>query len=170
MVKTGLSLPGREFGRRFEAQQAASQTLWIMGGAVAVLMLLLLSTSFGSTRAALLVMANLPLSLIGGIIAIYVTESPSIAANTLALAGIGSAHYQAPVISIASMVGFVTLFGIAVRNGILLVNHYAYLMHKEGRPLHEAIIRRPEADASPGSRTQRTSLVRFVALAQISNW
>src|SRR5690606_28012439 len=48
--------------------------------------------------------------------------------------------YEAPVISIASMVGFITLFGIAVRNGILLVNHYHHIMHHEGKPLEIAII------------------------------
>jgi Cu/Ag efflux pump CusA len=91
-------------------------------------------------RAAVLVMVNLPLSLIGGIVAIYLTESPSLIWNTLALFGLGSERYVAPVISIASMVGFITLFGIAVRNGILLVRHYFDLMH-EGVPLQEAILR-----------------------------
>jgi Cu/Ag efflux pump CusA len=59
----------------------------------------------------------------------------------LALAGLGPTAYRAPVISIASLVGFITLFGIAVRNGILLVNHYRQLMEVEGAALPEAIVR-----------------------------
>jgi Cu/Ag efflux pump CusA len=49
-------------------------------------------------------------------------------------------RYVPPVISIASMVGFVTLFGIAVRNGILLVNHYVHIVQNEGKPLETAIV------------------------------
>jgi len=107
-------------------------------------MIMLLQLSTGSLRAALLVMVNLPLGAIGGIVAIYLTESggaEGVFKNTLALLGVGRESYHAPVISIASMVGFVTLFGIAVRNGILLVNHYQHVMVQEGRPLHEAVVR-----------------------------
>jgi CzcA family heavy metal efflux pump len=127
-------------GGQFEAQQSASQTILVMGAFVIVVMLLLVNAALGSMRAAVLVMVNLPLSLIGGIGAIYLSESPSLWGNTLALFGLGGDRYVAPVISIASMVGFITLFGIAVRNGILLVRHYFDLMH-EGVPLQEAILR-----------------------------
>jgi Cu/Ag efflux pump CusA len=85
-------------------------------------------------------MINLPLSIIGGIIAIYLTEAANPIANTLSLVGLSRAMYEAPVISIASLVGFITLFGIAVRNGLLLVNHYQHVMQVEGRPLGEAIV------------------------------
>ncbi|MBL9075919.1 MAG: efflux RND transporter permease subunit [Planctomycetes bacterium] len=127
------------FGGQFEAQQAASRTLWWMGGLVVVLMLMLLHGALGSVRAALLVLVNLPLALIGGIVAIFVAESPSLWANTLALFGLGG-DYRAPVVSIASMVGFITLFGIAARNGILLVRHYLDLL-AEGVPFEQAIVR-----------------------------
>ena len=127
------------YGGQFEAQRSASRTILVMGAGVAVVMFLLLQLSTGKARVALLVMLNLPLALIGGIAAIYVTESPSLVANTLALFGAGSRRYIAPVISIASMVGFVTLFGIAVRNGILLVNHYDQLERHEGRAPEESI-------------------------------
>jgi CzcA family heavy metal efflux pump len=127
-------------GGQFEAQQSASQTILVMGAFVIVVMLLLVNAALGSMRAAVLVMVNLPLSLIGGMVAIYVTESPGLWSNTLALFGLGSDRYVPPVISIASMVGFITLFGIAVRNGILLVRHYFDLM-REGIPLQEAILR-----------------------------
>lgn len=128
------------FGGQFEAQQSASRTILIGGAGVIVVMLMLLQLSTGSIGAAMLVLLNLPLAIIGGIFAIYLTESHSLWTNTLALFGLTSAAYQAPVISIASMVGFVTLFGIAVRNGILLVNHYQHLMVEEGRKLEEAVI------------------------------
>jgi Cu/Ag efflux pump CusA len=93
----------------------------------------------GSLRAAVLVMVNLPLALIGGIAAIWLTESESLFANALALFGIGG-RYQAPVVSIASLVGFVTLFGIAVRNGILLVRHY-FDLQREGVAVEASIVR-----------------------------
>ncbi|MBL8727029.1 MAG: efflux RND transporter permease subunit [Planctomycetes bacterium] len=128
------------FGGQFEAQQAASRTIWWMGGLVVVVMLMLLHGALGSLRAALLVLVNLPLALIGGLVAIYLAESPHLWWNTLALLGIGDGAYQAPVVSIASMVGFITLFGIAVRNGILLVRHYFDLL-AEGVPFHEAVVR-----------------------------
>jgi Cu/Ag efflux pump CusA len=132
------------FGGQFEAQQSASRTLLIAGSGVAIIMLLLLQLSTGSFRAAVLVMVNLPLAVIGGLLAIYLTETPGgivgVWHNSLALLGLGSRSYVAPVISIASMVGFITLFGIAVRNGILLVNHYQHVMLHEGRSLAEAVV------------------------------
>ncbi|HKQ46856.1 MAG TPA: efflux RND transporter permease subunit [Phycisphaerae bacterium] len=128
------------YGGQFEAQQSAARTIYVAGAGVILLMLLLLQVSSGSWRAALLVMVNLPLALIGGIVAVYLTECDNPFRNTLALFGLSSARYEAPVISIASMVGFVTLFGIAVRNGILLVNHYQHLIVQESKALSEAII------------------------------
>jgi len=128
------------YGGQFEAQQSASKTILTSGFAVAILILMLLQISTGSMRAALLVMVNMPLALIGGIAAIYITEGGNFFANTIALFGLGGT-YIAPVISIASMVGFITLFGISIRNGILLINHYNYLMEREGVPFGEAVIR-----------------------------
>ncbi len=129
-----------QFGGQFEAQQSASHTiLWLSSFALGG-MLLLIQMALGSFRAAAVVMLNLPLALIGGIGAIYLTESPALFSNTLALFGLGSARYQAPVISIASMIGFITLFGIAVRNGILLVRYYLDLL-QQGVPLEQAVVR-----------------------------
>ena len=128
------------YGGQFEAQQKASRTILVAGVVVGVVMLLLLQISTGSLRAAVLVMLNMPLALIGGIVAVYVTQGGGAVSNTLALVGVGGA-YVAPVISIASMVGFVTLFGIAIRNGILLINHYNHLMREDGVPMSEAVVR-----------------------------
>jgi len=128
------------YGGQFEAQQSASQTILVAGVGVMIVMLMLLQLSTGSLRASLLVMVNLPLSIIGGIVAVYLTEASNPLANTFALVGLSRRLYEAPVVSIASLVGFITLFGIAVRNGLLLVNHYQHVMEIERKPLGEAIV------------------------------
>jgi HME family heavy-metal exporter len=150
---------------QFEAQQSASRTIYVMGAGVAVVMFLLLQLSTGKSRVAALVMLNLPLALIGGIAAIYVTESPSLVGNTLALFGLSGERYIAPVISIASMVGFVTLFGIAVRNGILLVNHYDHLQRYEGKTIGDSIIQGSMERLVPILMTALTALLGLVPLA-----
>ncbi|MBL8842135.1 MAG: efflux RND transporter permease subunit [Planctomycetes bacterium] len=153
------------YGGQFEAQQSASRTIFVMGAGVAVLMFLLLQLSTGHARVAGLVMLNLPLSLIGGITAIYLAESPSLLGNTAALLGLSGERYVAPVLSIASMVGFVTLFGIAVRNGILLVNHYDHLQRVEGRPLPEAIVTGSLERLVPILMTALTAALGLIPLA-----
>ncbi len=111
------------YGGQFEAQQEASRTILVMGLGVTLAIFLLLAAALGAAGPAALVLLNLPLSLIGGILAIFCAESAHPVANALALVGLGGA-YVAPVVSIATLVGFVTLFGIAVRNGILLVHRW----------------------------------------------
>lgn len=128
------------YGGQFEAQQSASQTILFAGVGVIVVMLMLLHLSTRSLRCAVLVLVNLPLAIIGGIVAIYFAEARDPLRNTLALLHLTNAAYEAPVVSIASLVGFITLFGIAVRNGLLLVNHYQRVMQVDGLPPHEAIV------------------------------
>lgn len=128
------------FGGQFEAQQSASRTIMVAGIGVAVVMFMLLHLSTGSARVALLVMTNLPLAIIGGIAAVYLAETSRPLTNTLSLLGWSSTHYEAPIMSIASLVGFITLFGIAVRNGILLVNHYDHLVTMENKSRTDAVI------------------------------
>ena len=153
------------YGGQFEAQQSASETILIMGGGVLVVMLLLLQLSTGSLKVALLVMVNLPLAIIGGILAIYLTESPHLVGNTLALFSLGGERYAAPVISIASMVGFITLFGIAVRNGVLLVNHYVHIMEHEGKPMEVAIVQGSMERLSPILMTALCASLGLLPLA-----
>jgi len=150
------------YGGQFEAQQSAARTIYLMGAAVVVVILFLLYTAFHSFRAAALVMVNLPLALVGGIAAIFLTQSPHLWRNLRGLAGM--ADYQPPVISIASMVGFVTLFGIAVRNGILLVDHYAALL-REGKPLREAIVQGSMERLVPILMTALAAVLGLVPLA-----
>jgi Cu/Ag efflux pump CusA len=108
------------YGGQFESEQAASRTITLLGGAVVVGILVLLLMAFGSLRNALLIMVNLPLALIGGVLAVFLGGG---------------------VISVASLVGFVTLFGIATRNGIMMISHYEHLRHSEGASLAEAVER-----------------------------
>jgi Cu/Ag efflux pump CusA len=100
-----------EYGGQFESQQSAAQRLALFGVAVVVGLFMLLVLAFGSGRDAAIVMLNLPLALIGGVAGVYL------------LGG---------VLSVASMIGFITLFGIATRNGIMLVSHIRHLTEAEG--------------------------------------
>jgi CzcA family heavy metal efflux pump len=152
------------YGGQFEAQRSASRTIVLFSGLVLLIMIVLLSLATGSFRVALLVLVNLPLALIGGILAIYLTETADPFGNTMALFGIGDRRYQAPVISIASLVGFITLFGIAVRNGILLVNHYRQLVEHEGRSMQEAIIQGSMERLVPILMTALTAALALVPI------
>ena len=152
-----------KYGGQFEAQQAASRTIFLFSGLVLIIMIFLLQLAIGSFKVSLLVLVNLPLALIGGIAAIYLAESPGIVSNTAALFGLGG-RYVAPVISIASMVGFITLFGIAVRNGILLVNHYDHLMKHEGKTMFEAIVQGSSERLIPILMTALTAALAVVPI------
>ncbi len=99
-----------EYGGQFESQRSASRRLVILGAGVIAGLFLLLVLAFGRVRDALLIMLNLPLALMGGVAGVF-------------LAG--------GVLSVASMIGFITLFGIATRNGIMLVSHIRHLMDEE---------------------------------------
>jgi Cu/Ag efflux pump CusA len=100
-----------EYGGQFESEAEASQQLLWLSLGVVIAIFFILSSAFGSSRDGLLIMLNLPLALIGGVVGVY-------------LAG--------AVLSVASIVGFITLFGIATRNGIMLVSHIRHLQEHEG--------------------------------------
>jgi CzcA family heavy metal efflux pump len=99
-----------EYGGQFESERSASRRLLLLGTGVIVGVFMLLVLAFGRPRDALLIMVNLPLALIGGVAGVF-------------LAG--------GVLSVASMIGFITLFGIATRNGIMLVSHIHHLIQEE---------------------------------------
>ncbi|MCP3918099.1 MAG: efflux RND transporter permease subunit [bacterium] len=151
-----------QYGGQFEAQQSASRKILLFSGIVLLVMLAFLDLATGSLRVSLLVLVNLPLALIGGVVAIFISESPSLLRNVAGLFGAGT--YTAPVLSIASLVGFITLFGIAVRNGILLVNHYRYLVEHEGRDVYDAIIQGSQERLVPILMTALTAALALLPI------
>ncbi|MEY2746507.1 MAG: hypothetical protein RL112_1549, partial [Planctomycetota bacterium] len=100
-----------EYGGQFESAEATTRLLVVLGLGIVVAIGALLHMAFRSTRDALLVLLNLPLALIGGV------------------AGV---HLAGGVLSVASLIGFITVFGVAARNGIMLVSHIRHLQREEG--------------------------------------
>jgi CzcA family heavy metal efflux pump len=135
-----LKFPGTyvEYGGQFEAQEEASSRILWSSLAVLILIAGILYSAFHSFRAVLLILLNLPLALVGGVIALFVFDSPDIITNTLGLFGVGI--YTPPVLSIPSLVGFIGLFGVACRNGLLLIAHYYHLMEVEMVPKETAVV------------------------------
>jgi CzcA family heavy metal efflux pump len=107
-----------EYGGQFESAKNASRTLLFASLLAIGVIFLLLYQEFKNTKLAALILINLPLALIGGILAVFFTSR---------------------VVSIPSIIGFITLFGIATRNGILLVSNYQHLSEK-GIPLKQLIV------------------------------
>lgn len=101
-----------EFGGTAEAQSRSTRELLVHSSLAALGIVLLLSIVMGHWRNLLLVLLNLPLALVGGVLAVFLTGG---------------------ALSLGSLVGFVTLFGITLRNSIMLVSHYEHLVAVEGR-------------------------------------
>ncbi|MBI2186576.1 MAG: efflux RND transporter permease subunit [Acidobacteria bacterium] len=134
-----------EYGGQFESEQSASQRLMVLSIGIVAALFMLLVLAFGRPRDALLVMLNLPLALIGGVAGVY-------------LAG--------GVLSVASMIGFITLFGIATRNGIMLVSHIHHLMREEGvTDFREAIERGARERLIPILMTAMAAGLALIPLA-----
>ena len=113
-IQEGVVLPPSyriEYGGQFESQQSASDRLALLGFIALAGLFALLMLAFGRARDAFIVMANLPLALIGGVAGVFASGG---------------------VLSVASVIGFITLFGIATRNGIMLVSHIRHLREEEG--------------------------------------
>ena len=131
-----------EYGGQFESQRAANRTLLSLGLFALFGALLLLYKAFGNFREALLVLFNLPLAMIGGIVALF-------------LAGAN--------MSVAAVIGFITLFGIATRNGIILVSHYNQL-RAAGNPLEEVVVQGTMDRLVPVLMTALTAALGLVPL------
>ena len=118
-----------EYGGQFESEQSASQRLLGLGVLAIAGVFMLLVLAFGRARDALIVMVNLPLALIGGVAGVFLSGG---------------------VLNVATMIGFITLFGIATRNGIMLVTHIHHLMKVERvRDFREAVERGAEERLVP---------------------
>jgi CzcA family heavy metal efflux pump len=134
-----------EYGGQFESQQSATRTLLILGGAAVAGLFMMLVLAFGRARDALLIMLNLPLALIGGVAGVF-------------LAG--------GVLSVASIIGFITLFGIATRNGIMLVSHIRHLLEVERvRNFREAVERGAHERLIPIVMTAMAAGLALIPLA-----
>ncbi|MFN3159204.1 MAG: efflux RND transporter permease subunit [Rubinisphaera brasiliensis] len=110
-----------EYGGQFESQQRATRTIAILAGVSTAGMFLVLMLLFPSVRVVLQILNALPTAFIGGVLALVITDQ---------------------ALTVASLVGFISLGGIAVRNGILLVTHYFHLMKAEGEEFSADMILR----------------------------
>jgi CzcA family heavy metal efflux pump len=146
-VAQNVSLPEGYFvtyGGQFESAEEASRTIFLLSLLSIGAILVLLFMEFGTFRDAFLVMVNLPLALIGGVFAIQFTSG---------------------IVSVASLVGFVTLFGVAARNGILMISHFHHLIDDEKMPFRDAVIRGSLERMSPILMTALCAGLALIPLA-----
>ncbi|MBD9179914.1 MAG: efflux RND transporter permease subunit [Odoribacter splanchnicus] len=132
-----------EYGGQFESEAAASRTLFLTSMISILIIFLILFHEFRSLSLSGIIMLNLPLAIIGGVISIWFTSG---------------------VISIPSIIGFISLFGIATRNGILLVSHYNWL-RAEGYSLRESILQGSLDRLNPILMTALSSALALIPLA-----
>lgn len=162
-------LPGEyylDYSGQFEAQQEATVRLWGLALLSMVGVYLLLMKALGSQRAAIQVIANVPLAAFGAIVALLIVNRPSFAElaehtwYTWPVVWIQSTH-----LSLAHWVGFITLIGIVSRNGIMMISHYQHLMEVEGMPFgKEMIIRGSLERLAPVMMTAMTSFIGLIPL------
>jgi len=145
-VESGVDLPEGyrvQYGGQFESARRASLTLLITSLLAILVIFMILFQEFKSGMVAGIILLNLPLALIGGVFAIWISSG---------------------VVSIPSIIGFITLFGIATRNGILLVSRYIHL-GKEGLSLKERIIHGSADRLNPILMTALASALALIPLA-----
>jgi len=147
-VDASLELPSGysiEYGGQFESEAAASRRLLWLGLTVVLGILVLLAAAFRSLGDAVIIMLNLPLALIGGAIGVFVSGG---------------------VLSIASIIGFIAVFGIATRNGIMMVAHIRHILEEEGeRSFRRAVVRGARERLVPILMTALAAGLALVPLA-----
>jgi Cu/Ag efflux pump CusA len=147
------ALQSVEFPREYHAEvigefaerQAASQRILIAGSIAVIAIFFLLVTSFGNFRLAALTFFTLPWALVGGLLAAYFTTG---------------------ILSLGSLVGLLTILGIATRNGIMMISHFQHLEEEEGMPFGpELVIRGAKERIAPILMTALTTGLALVPLA-----
>lgn len=131
-------------GGQFQAQEEASRLVGLLSLVSLTLMFVVLYSRYQSTRLSLLIMANIPLALVGAVMGLWLSGQP---------------------LSVAALVGFITLAGISVRNGILKVSHYVNLMRFEGENFDRKMIVRGSLERL--APVLMTALVTAFALAPL---
>jgi CzcA family heavy metal efflux pump len=146
-VREGVTLPPGyfvEYGGQFESQQEATRVITLLGALAVIGMFVVLYVLYPSTRIVLQILNALPMAFIGGVLALMLTRQP---------------------VTVAALVGFISLGGIAARNGILLVSHYFHLMKHEGEGFTEAMVLRGSLERlSPVLMTALTAGIGLVPL------
>jgi len=132
-----------EYGGQFESEAKASQTLLITSVLALLVIFLLLFQEFKNFKLAGIILLNLPLALIGGVFSIYFTSG---------------------VLSIPAIIGFITLFGIAIRNGILLISRYQHLQ-AQGKSIYETVMKGSSDRLNPILMTALTAALALIPLA-----
>jgi len=131
-----------EYGGQFESARSASRTLALATILAVLAIFLLLYLEFKDVTLSGIVLASLPLALVGGVFAVWISSG---------------------VVSIPSIIGFITLFGIATRNGVLLINRYQPLRH-DGEGLRESVIDGSVDRLNPILMTALTSALALIPL------
>lgn len=133
-----------EYGGQFESEQAASQTLLLTSAMSIVVIFLLLYMQFKNASQSGVILLNLPLALIGGVFALLMTTGE---------------------VSIPAIIGFISLFGIATRNGMLLISHYNLLREEQGMNVKQSIIQGSLDRLNPILMTALSSALALIPLA-----
>lgn len=134
-----------EYGGQFESEAAASRRLLWLGLTVILGIFVLLAAAFRSLGDAAIIMLNLPLALIGGAVGVFAAGG---------------------ILSVASIIGFIALFGIATRNGIMMISHIRHLLDEEGVPtLREAVVRGARERVVPILMTALSAGLALIPLA-----
>jgi CzcA family heavy metal efflux pump len=145
-IEANIKLPEGyriEYGGQFESEAEASKTLLLTSLLALVVIFFLLYMEFKNIKISTIILLNLPLALIGGVLSVWLTSG---------------------ILSIPAIIGFITLFGVATRNGILLVSHYKTLT-AQGLPLYDTIIQGSKDRLSPILMTALTAGLALIPLA-----
>lgn len=133
-----------EYGGQFESEQAASRTLMLTSLLSIMVIFLLLYYEFHNVRESAIVLINLPLALIGGVFVLLFTTGE---------------------VSIPAIIGFISLFGIATRNGMLLISHYNHLQREEGYSVYASVMQGSLDRLNPILMTALSSALALIPLA-----